>query len=135
MDLKEKIEYGYLLGIIKYRDFFNFYLMPIAYWILNIQKYDPDYKPEDWSYIFRNNIENVVDQEIDNFIEAIKEDQFDPKAFNREDLPVINFYIDFDSKMLVSCYLYTEVERYLPNEDWKGIFDDPQKYLPVECRV
>lgn len=47
-NLKERLEDNYLLGGIKFKSKYNIYLMPIAWWILNYKKYDPDYNPDEW---------------------------------------------------------------------------------------
>lgn len=42
----------------------------------------------------------------------------------------IYFLIDLDDKLLISSFPDIGVETYLPNEKWRGVFDNPIKYLP-----
>jgi hypothetical protein len=37
-----KIEDNFLFGCIQYKNKTEVYLMPVAYWILNYEMYDPD---------------------------------------------------------------------------------------------
>ena len=80
--------------------------MPLAWWILNYAKYDPGFEPEKDGSGFRNNILNVPDDEIPNFIESIKDDMIDLDDLRREcddylDSRNICIFIDFDDKLFI----------------------------------
>jgi hypothetical protein len=109
-DIKRKFYENYLLGAIKYQGDYNFYLMPIAWWILNYHKYNPNYDATKREEPFRNNVLNVTDSKIDDFVESI------------------------DSKRFVSSFPDIEVEDYLPDSSWQGIFGNPVEYLPDELK-
>lgn len=135
MEIKKKLEEGYLLGGIKYKEKCNYYFMPIAYWILNYIKYDPSYNPAKWSFVFRDNILLVNDENIDDYLKAIEEDIIYLELLEEDDdIPEFTFYVDFDSKIFVSSFPYVEIETYLPDENWKGVNDEPIKYLKSEKR-
>jgi len=137
--IQENIDNSYLFGCIKHRNGFKFYLMPIAYWILNYAKYDPAYNPNDWKDgdVFRDNILCVDDDNIEQFIQSIEVDRIDLSAINSKQYnfnDIFCFFIDFDSKTFVNYFDDIEVEEYLPNEQWVGEFNDPMKYLPIELQ-
>lgn len=129
MTIEEKVEHGYFAGCIKYQNRYGVYLMPIAYWILNMKSYDPDYDPDDREFVFRNNVIVVNDEVIPDFLSAIEEDKIGYETLKKYDWLIITFYIDFDTKTFISCFAEIEVEGYLPDESWKGLFDDPGKYI------
>ena len=137
IEIQKNLDNSYLFGCVKYKNDYSFYLMPIAYWILNYAKYDPAYNPDDWKdgIVFRDDILNVNDDNIGRFIQAIQVDKIDINALNVKDYDlkdVFLFYIDFDSKLFVSFFDDISVEEYLPDETWTGKFDNPIKYLPKE---
>ncbi|MBS1663435.1 MAG: hypothetical protein JST68_20500 [Bacteroidetes bacterium] len=138
-DIKERFENNELLGYIKFKSVGNFYLMPIAYWILNYKKYDPSYDPKEWSFVFRDNILNVTDDFVSDFLSSIEKDKTSLKELKSslEHIPeeiVLRFYIDFDEKLFVSSFEDIEVETYLPDKQWKGMHDRPSLCLPIELR-
>jgi len=130
MTIEEKLENGYLPGCIKYMDAYNYYLMPIAYWILDNDKYDPDYDPKQWEFVFRNNIMVVHDNDIPAFFNAIEIDRVDPQMFKAKNIRM-TIFIDFDTKLFVSSFNEIELENYLPDESWKGLYTDPNKYIII----
>lgn len=139
MNLQEKQAQNYLLGSIKHNNQHSYYTMPFAWWVLNHSKYNPTYNPDDWESVFRNNILNVADNEIENYINAIEED----KIYDLTELKTINedpvytylyFFIDFDLKTFISHFDDIEIEEYLPDEQWQGFFKDPITFIPEECR-
>lgn len=131
MDIEKKIEQDYLFGCIKFNEKVNFYLMPIAYWILNYAKYDPTCDPNEWKFVFRDNILNVDKSNIEEFLNAIKVDLIelendDIKKYKLED--VFLFYIDFDSNLFVSYFEEIDLEDYVPNKSWEYKFANPKNY-------
>jgi hypothetical protein len=135
--IQENIKNSYLFGCVKYKDKFSFYLMPIAYWVLNYAKYDPEYNPSDWEegIVFRDDILNVNDSNIEPFIESIKVDEIDVDSVNFNDYnfeDIFLFFVDFDSKTFISYFDDIEIEEYLPDENWIGKFENPISYLPKE---
>lgn len=111
--------------------------MPLAKWILNHFKYSPSYNPYEWEYVFRGNILNVTDENVRDFVKAIAVDKIDltvdggdlQDVLNERDVPFY-FFIDLDNKNYISYFYDIEVETYLPDDTWMGIYDDPMKYLP-----
>jgi hypothetical protein len=145
----KKFEDNYLLGCIKYNDKHELYLMPIAWWILNYKKYDPDPKLQSIPYesglepskperVFRDNILNVTDDEIEAYLNSIKEDKLTMKDLQTiinvpMEFRYIFFYIDFDCKVFTNGFFDIEVENYLPDQTWKGEAvepGEPVNYLP-----
>lgn len=134
-NIQDKINDSFIFGCVKYKNNFSFYLMPIAYWILNYAKYDPKYNPDDWDddIIFRDNILNVEDSMIEPFIKSIEVDKIGIESINISDYNLMNvflFYIDFDTKTFISYFDDIDIEEYLPDENWIGKFDNPLNYLP-----
>lgn len=135
--IEKKIERDYLFGCIKYKNEYSIYLMPLAEWILNHYKYSPSYNPNEWEYVFRGNILNVTDENVKDFIRAIAVDKIDLKIDGQDLQRVLRekevpfpFFIDLDNKNYISYFYDIEVETYLPDDTWVGIYDDPMKYLP-----
>jgi hypothetical protein len=130
--IQENIKNSYLFGCVKHNNAFSFYLMPIAYWILNHFKYDPEYNPNDWEFVFRDNILNVDDDNIESFIKSIEVDKIDIDSVKMSDYRFMDtylFFIDFDSKTFVSYFDDLDIEEYLPDDEWIGKFEDPINYL------
>ncbi|MBW8682701.1 hypothetical protein [Chitinophaga rhizophila] len=129
MTIEEKLEQGYFVGCIKYKDEYGLYLMPIAYWILNMHTYDPDYDPSEDEFVFRNNVEVVSDDKILDFFSGIEEYRISYQILRGSGLLHVIFLIDFDAKLVISWFNDIEVETYLPDKSWRGLFDDPNKYI------
>jgi hypothetical protein len=152
-DLLNRFENNYLLGCIKYNDQYTLYLMPIAWWILNYEKYDPEYpsKRKSVSYesgygiskpepVFRDNVLNVTDERIEGYLSSIKDDKliFEDLKFILKDVSEeyrqVYFFIDFDNKIFINGFFDIGVEEYLPDLTWKGEAGEPINYLPSEWR-
>lgn len=140
-DLIRKVEENYLFGAIKYNNLLNIYLMPMAWWVLNYSKYNPSYKAKDGGVIFRDNIDNVTDDKIDNFMKSIDVDKVSldevrsTLKFVEEEFVAFYFFIDFDNKIFINGVYDIELERYLPDETWKGRYANPLNYVPEEVKV
>jgi len=139
-DIKNRLEDNALLGYMKFSELGSFYLMPIAYWILNYSKYDPTYNPKEWAFVFRNNILNVRAENTSDFFSSIEQDkipfvELEEAIRNKLEGIALSFYIDFDSKLFVSAFENIEVETYLPDDTWKGKFDNPLLYLPADVKM
>jgi hypothetical protein len=138
--IKKKLENHYLFGCIKHNESYMLYLMPIAYWILNYKKYNPSYDPKEWEFVFRGDVLNVNDSSIKDFMRAIDVDKIEPVELQSvhesipRPLPNFYFFIDFDSKLYVNSFNDIEVEQYLPEHGWTGIFDNSLNYLPKRLR-
>lgn len=134
--IKQRLEENYILGCIKRNNAYQFYLMPIAWWILNHEKYNPDYISNDGQYVFRNNVFNVTDDQLEPFFISISEDEISISEVKNiienfsEEYSEIMFFIDFDTKEYISAFDDIEVETYLPNETWTGKYENPQDYIP-----
>ena len=118
-DIKRKFLENCLLGVIKFKDSYDFYLMPIAWWILNYRKYDPEYEPSNWEAEYRNNILNVTDGEIENFVKAIEVDRLTVEDVISaiSAIPPEYTRIVF---LLILIISYSSVDFMILN--WKGIF-------------
>ena len=138
ISLKERFENNYLLGAIKFKDDLSFYLMPLAWWFLNYEKYDPQIiNDKD----FRNGVYNVPNDEVDRFLASIAEDKVvlsevaeAAKDVSRDFLKFA-FFIDFDKNLFVNGYFeHVEPHEYLPDETWTGKEDFAIYYLPTEMQ-
>lgn len=137
------------LGVVCYQGKYRFFLEYTAWWILDYASYDPSSLAdgEDNSY-FRNGI-LVVDENATEFLEAMKEAEISlddlrrlineqhqitlaDEDDDRGDLHLF-FWINFDEKLYVSMFFDVEYEKYVP-KGWKGVFDDPLKYVPKEIQ-
>jgi hypothetical protein len=137
--IKENIENSYLFGCVKYKSIYSFYLMPVAYWILNYAKYDRSYNPNDWNDedVFRDDILNVEDKNIERFIQAIQVDKIELNLIASKQYDFrerLLFFVDFDSKTFINFFDDIEIEEYLPDEDWVGQFGNPLNHLPEELK-
>jgi hypothetical protein len=139
-EIEQRFEEDYLLGCIKKSGRCDIYLMPIAWWILNYKKYDPQYNPNEWKDVFRDHIYNVTDNQIENFLRSVDEDKLNTEelVILADNMPLryrhLFFYIDFDDKLFVNGFSDIEVESYLPDENWKGFFGVPIDYLPIDLK-
>lgn len=133
MNIQQKIDEGCLLGCIKYNGNCCYYFMPLAYWILDYKRYNPYYKPDDWEFIFRNNILTVDEYNVVSFIKAVESDKIEHDQVLEIERTSVSFFIDFDTKLFISSFVDVEVEEYLPTGGWRGKYDDPLNYLPPGC--
>jgi hypothetical protein len=140
-EIKRKFDENYLIGFIKYKGALNVYLMPIAYWILNHEKYDPEYDPSEYKSVFRDNVLNVTDDRIEDFFKSVAKFSLnlddEIKSEIKSILPEykrIQFYIDLDKKKLISGFVDIEVEDYLPDSSWSGELGFPSEYVPSELK-
>lgn len=136
--IEEQIKEGYLFGCIKYNGVYACYLMPVAYWILNYTKYDPEYNPKDWEKVFREDIYVVTDELSDLYIKSIQEYELsitELKNVNfKEKKAFFEVCVDFEKKLFINSFNYIELENYLPNTDWIGRYENPVDYLPVSLK-
>ena len=144
IDTIEKLKRDYLLGCIKVKSTHKFYLMPLAWWILDYKKYDPDHSDEK-DLSFRNGIYTVSDTKITEYMNSINEDIIDifdvqaiisivSQQFPDENYSYLYFYIDFDKKSYVNGLYDIELENYLPDSTWTGKYDTPLNYLPEDLK-
>ncbi|MDR1339814.1 MAG: hypothetical protein LBK58_07170 [Prevotellaceae bacterium] len=145
--LEQKILEDYLVGSVKYKEKFYFYAMPVAWWILDYEKYSPSILSSKERRInFRNGVLVVTDYNIKPYLESIQEYKLTHKELSEiiyeidrkypeEGYAYLNFFIDFDKKEYINGFYDIELEDYLPDESWKGKFDEPLKYLPLHLRA
>ena len=134
-DLKQRLEENYIVGCVKYRDICQFYVMPIAWWILDYKTYDPSILQQD-EFDFRNGVYTVSDDKINDYLSSIEVDKISLLEVKyiqdnfTEEYSRVTFFIDFDKKEYISGFPDIEVETYLPDKIWKGKFDwDPANYI------
>jgi hypothetical protein len=138
--IEDKIKNDFLFGCIRYKNKTDVYLMPVAYWILNYEKYDPFFNPDELKSVFRQNILNVTDSNFDAFYMAIAVDRMGTEADFLEiknlpkDLKTPYFFINLDSKLFVTAFVEIAVEEYLPDSNWTGLIDYAIDYLPEELK-
>lgn len=136
--IKQRLEENYLLGCIKSKNDYQFYLMPIAWWILNYKKYSPSIVQDTSRHSFRNGALNVTNNLLDPFFKSISEDQISVSEVKSmienftEEYSKVIFFIDFDEKEYISAFEYIEVETYLPDETWIGKYENPTDYIPKD---
>ncbi|RYE55748.1 MAG: hypothetical protein EOP48_09545 [Sphingobacteriales bacterium] len=136
--LKQRVETDYLIGCIKYKSAYQFYLMPLAWWILDYQTYDPSILQED-KFDFRDGIYCVSDNKIEGYLSSISEDrisfsevQYIKKNWG-EEYSQVRVFIDFDERQYISAFFDVSIEDYLPNDQWIGRFDwNLEESLPVD---
>ncbi len=137
-NIKQRLDENYLLGCIKHKDKYQFYLMPIAWWILNYEKYSPSILQDISRQNFRDGALNVTDDKVDLFFTSITEDKIslsDVKSIIENftgEYSEITFFIDFDKKEYISIFDYIEVETYLPDKTWVGKYGSPTDYIPTD---
>lgn len=135
-EITKRLQEDHLLGVVKIGGGFIFFLQPVACWIMNQKKYDPDFRPEDWlNLVFRNNIYEVNSENSSEFLEAMSDGKIDVSEIeeylnssDKQQMPLL-FLIDFDNMNFVSAFYDIEVETYIP-DDWTGKSDNPLKFLP-----
>ncbi|REC62491.1 hypothetical protein DRF65_10385 [Chryseobacterium pennae] len=134
--IEQRLDENYIPGCIKHKDEYQFYLMPIAWWILNYAEYSPSILQDISRQNFRNGAFNITDDKIDPFFISISEDQISiPEVKSMienftEEYSAITFFIDFDKKIFISAFDYIETETYLPDETWNGRYGNPTDYIP-----
>jgi len=140
-DLVKKLNADYLLGCIRYQNSYFLYAMPLGWWILNYDKYDPSFRSHADLASFRNGILNVIDSEVGNFLDTIECDKVTPGDFKlavnaSAEERRLNFFIDFDGKLFINGYFENvEPEEYLPDTAWRGEIGYPIEFLPKALRV
>lgn len=133
--IQQRLDENYIPGCIKHQDQYQFYLMPIAWWILNYAKYSPSILQDISRQNFRNGALNVTDDKIHSFFTSVSEDQISiPEVKSMienitEEYSAITFFIDFDKKEYISAF-DIEVETYLPDKTWMGKYGNPMEYIP-----
>jgi hypothetical protein len=144
--IEQKILENYILGCIKYDENYNFYLMPIAWWVLNYIKYSPSIlENKERKNNFRNGVLNVTDDNHIKYLLSIENDKISEKELSEiieiidkkypgECYSYLNFYIDFNKKEYINGFCDIELENYLPDNTWKGKYDVPIKHLPKKLQ-
>lgn len=133
-NIQQELDHSYILGCTKYKDEYIFFLMPVIYWVLNVASYDPG-TIDNTEYVFRDNVLNVPSGQEEAFFKAIDEFKLDPDSVNLKKYNpdiLLQFYIDFDSKLYISYFDDIILEEYVPDNTWTGKFDNALKYLPKE---
>jgi len=139
--LLEKLDANYLLGCIKYREGYALYALPLGWWILNFTKYDPAITSGEDATTFRNGVLNVLDAEIERFLQVIESDKISPADYMLAvNIPAddrrLCFFVDFDTKLYINGYLENvEPEAYLPDDNWRAELGFPADYLSQEFRT
>lgn len=135
------------LAVVCYQGKYRFFLDDATYWVLDMATCSPSSKQSDVSH-YRDGI-LVVDENAGEFLQAIKDSEISigklQQLVNQQHQTVLAdeddyrgdlhlfFLINFDEKLYVSMFADVGYEEYVP-KGWKGIFDDPLKYLPEEIQ-
>lgn len=133
--IKQRLEEDYILGCIRYKNEHQFFIMPVAWWVLDYPKYSPSILIQD-IYNFRNGVYIVKDNRIVDYLNSIAEDKISLSEVKNimenfdEEYSRITFFIDFDNKQFINGFFDIEIEEYLPDEGWTGKFDyEPINYI------
>lgn len=139
MTLKDRIEDGYVLGLVSYQDTIMIYMAPSAWFVMNYPKYDPSIlASQERSTDFRNGVLMVDNSTVEAYVKAMRPDAISVNDLkgelpnNHEALQPI-FLIDFNNQRYVSWFYDIDYEEYIP-PNWEGIFDNPLTYLPDEIK-
>lgn len=139
MTTEAKINSDFVVGAIHYKGVWAFYFMPPIYWVTDADYYDPDYnpsKPSDGD--FRGGVSKLTSANAETYLEAIKDDYVSPDwvksnyTIYPNDLKPV-FILDIDNSVFVSKFYDVDYENHVA-PGWRGIFDDPLKYMPDESR-
>jgi hypothetical protein len=138
--LRQRLEENYIVGCIKHKGDLQFYVMPIAWWILDYQSYDPSILEKD-TFKFRDGVYVVSDEKITEYLSSIQADRVSLSELKyikdnfTEEYSRITFFIDFDAKEYISGFPDVEAEMYLPDKTWKSKFDwYPENYIPTDLK-
>ena len=129
------------LGAVKLHARWRFFAGYIGEWILDYQSYDPESNQAQWRSQFRGGLLRVDEKDAEQFCRVMSEREFTlaevkalVEAQGPEKLP-LTVVIDFDERLFVNGYYDRSIEEYVP-PGWRGIFDDPLRYVPSEiCSV
>ncbi|WP_028888340.1 hypothetical protein [Tenacibaculum ovolyticum] len=134
-EVQDRIDMDDLLGCIKYKNKYHFFLSDITSWVLNYSKYDPTINIRNKN--FKNGILNVEQENKTSYLEYLKDDFFKKDLLDEYQSKMkfmdlhLYFFIDFDINFYVNGYPENlSPEEYLPNESWKSVINDPVLYLP-----
>lgn len=139
MSTKE-LDYDELIGAVKHKSQWRFFAGTIAEWNLDYASYDPGYDPSKSSYLFRGGLLTVDETKADAFCIAMSEHELShddvrslvaEKGAEKVPLTVV---VNFDEKLFVNGFYDLAIEEYVPT-GWRGVFDDPLKYVPDEVRA
>lgn len=140
MTLTERIEDGYVLGLVLYRSKLMMYMAPSAWFVMDYPRYDPSITASrERSGDFRDGVLVVDDSTVEDYLKSMQEDAVsldELQAYlpeKKESLQPI-FLIDFDSHRYVSWFFDIDYEEYIP-AGWEGVFDNPLNYLPDEVKA
>ncbi len=137
MKIEEKINSDFVVGTIHYEGTWGYYFMPPIYWATDSDYYDPDYdssKPSDSD--FRGGVGKITAANAEDYLKSIKEDFIAPDwlsknyAIYQDDLKPV-FLLDISNGLFVSNFHDIDYENHVA-PGWRGIFDDPIKYMPEE---
>ncbi|ODM27972.1 MULTISPECIES: hypothetical protein [Acetivibrio] len=149
--MKYKPEYAknIIVGVI-HKGMFSWYVTERDFWILDAVKRRDEYIQNGYGSIiqedffsFRFNIPIVNEETVDVFIKKIEDFKTESRELKelvlKSDYNTIlelvpSLLVDFDSKILYSCYPETlPFERYVPDK-WEGEYKDFFEYIPKEER-
>ena len=137
--IQDHLDIDDLLGCIKWKNSYHFYMSDITLWILNYAMYDPGSVEHVGE--FKNGILNVDNNSIAPYLEYASSDKINTaelvghqQGLNREDKIYLYFFIDFDSSLYVNAFPDISIEEYLPNSNWIGKYEAPVDHLPIDLQ-
>ena len=137
MKLSERLEQDQLLGVIRLNNKYSFFTGGTADWNMDYKKYDPSYNPAEWTYVFRNNILQVDENNAQQYCETMDKVSAEIVIDTIRQLGasevILYFLIDFDNKLYINYYFDLSLEDYVP-VGWKGLFDNPLNHVPDTIR-
>lgn len=137
--LKTCINIGELLGCIKYKNEYHFYMTDITSYTLNYKEYDPEIESRDPN--FKKGLLNITEENKSKYLEYLKDEYFSIEIIeayikkNGSEGLTIYFFIDFDINFYVNGYPENlSPEEYLPDDSWTAKINGPMLYLPESLR-
>ncbi len=135
MTLSERIQEGYVLGLVRYQNTLLMYMAPSAWFVMDYPKYDPSIlASKERSSDFREGVLLVDNSTRAAYLKAMQPDSISIDELKAE-LPIHKdalqpiFLIDFDNQRYSSWFFDIDYEEYVP-KDWVGVFENPIDHLP-----
>jgi len=135
----EALDPSDLLGAIRYKSDWRFFLCTVAEWILDYASYDPGHNTFQSQFVFRNNLFTINEENFSDFLEAIQEyelclsDVENLLKYDGSNNWPLRIVIDFDEKLYVNGFPEIGIHKYIPS-NWRGLEDLPLNFVPDHIR-
>jgi hypothetical protein len=135
----EDIDSDDLIGAVKYKANWRFFICTVAEWILDYSTYDPSFSPSHSKVVFRNNLLKVDEVNVSQFLEAIQEYEISYseleeliKKNNINDWP-LQIVVDFDEMIYINGFSEIGLHEYIPSH-WRGFEGLPLEFVPENIK-